>query len=491
MSEPNHIEVEVSSGRLRGQGGPVRCWLGVPYAQPPVGDLRWRPPQPVRPWTGVVDATRFGADPPQAPLALSRASRCEEDCLNLNVWAPADARGLPVLVWIFGGGFVGGSAADARTDGAQLAAEGAVVVAVNYRVGLAGFMAHPELTAESDHRSSGNYGLMDQILALQWVRGNIAAFGGDPTRITAFGTSAGSASLSLLMTSPHARGLFERAILHSPGVFRRLAELPDAETAASRVAPHVADLRRLGWQELLARTTEIAGVGRSLTGPRVLRPIRDGWLLPHDEIGAARLNLFEDMPLLLGSVAAEGDAFIDKMPRQDQAGFNATLARDFAGAVDEALQWYGAKSDDDVPQRLAEVFGDTQFTWGTNALARLWATRRGAPSWRHLFRRRASGTGRVPTHGDDTVYAFGNLAQPGVALGGAYDEEDEALSAVMRRMWLAFAATGTPQGDGLPAWPALAQAPSQYLALDAKPALDGAWRAPQMAFLDRFFGTPF
>jgi carboxylesterase type B len=215
-------DVQTTYGPIRGERiGDVRIYRGIPFAAPPVGPRRWQPPAPPGPWQDVRDATRFGDDCPQRstiPIG-SRATAQSEDCLTLNVWTPAKSAGdrLPVMVWIFGGSFIFGSGAEERADGMTFARDGVVYVAINYRVGMFGFLAHPGLTAESRDGTSGNYGLLDQIAGLQWVRDNIDRFGGDPDRVTLFGVSAGAAAISLLMTSPLAQGLFQQVILQSPG----------------------------------------------------------------------------------------------------------------------------------------------------------------------------------------------------------------------------------------------------------------------------------
>ncbi len=227
--------VETESGRISGLHGEVSIFKGIPFAAPPIGDLRWRPPHPVAPWPGVRRAVEFGPDPIQPPLPMSplRTRPMSEDCLTLNIWTPAsrDREKLPVMLWIPGGSFVAYSGADPMCDGENFARKGVVVVSINYRVGLFGFLAHAALSAESERGASGNYGLMDQIAALRWVRDNIAAFVGDPNRVTAMGVSAGGASISLLMTSPLGKGVFQQTILESPGSLRPLANLEEAETA--------------------------------------------------------------------------------------------------------------------------------------------------------------------------------------------------------------------------------------------------------------------
>ncbi|MGZ5912480.1 MAG: carboxylesterase/lipase family protein, partial [Reyranella sp.] len=235
QTRPDLGIVRTEGGLLSGAGEGIRVYKGIPFAAPPVGQRRWRPPEPAEPWDGIREATRFGADCPQELRPGSRAGRTDEDCLTLNIWTPARAadEALPVMVWFYGGSFLFGSASDIRFDGEAFARKGVVLVTAAYRVGLFGFLAHPGLTRESPHGSSGNYGLLDQIAALGWVQRNIAAFGGDPRRVTAFGVSAGSASIAMLLTAPLAAGLFQRAILESPGAFRPLASLDDAERAGT------------------------------------------------------------------------------------------------------------------------------------------------------------------------------------------------------------------------------------------------------------------
>ncbi|HYL69856.1 MAG TPA: carboxylesterase family protein, partial [Candidatus Dormibacteraeota bacterium] len=232
--DANGAVVRTSAGSIVGTEGAVRVFRGIPYAMPPLGVLRWRAPQPVKPWTGLRDASHFSDDCMQVPYVIPTGQQAGEDCLTLSVWTPEHTGGAnrPVLVYLYGGGFIGGSVAYPLYDGTKLAAHGVVVVSVSYRVGILGFLAHPMLTAESPHHASGNYGLLDQIEALRWVKGNIAAFGGDPARVTVFGESAGAVSIAILMASPLARDLFARAALFSPAVMP-LATLPAAQAAGA------------------------------------------------------------------------------------------------------------------------------------------------------------------------------------------------------------------------------------------------------------------
>jgi para-nitrobenzyl esterase len=483
------VTVEVQEGKLRGQrAGDGGVFLGVPYAAPPVGRLRWRAPRPMQPWLGVRDALDFGPDFPQPPEAHFRAPGQDEDCLYLNVWTPAigAGRSLPVMVWLYGGGFTSGSGSDLHTDGARLAAEGAVVVTLNYRCGLFGFLAHPALSRESEHAVSGNYGLLDQMAALTWVRDNIDAFGGDPARVTAFGMSAGAASISLLLASPHAKGLFQRAILQSPGAARPLASLQDAERAGLKVGTDLAELRGLSGQEVLARTSLLAPAVRSLTAARVLRPVRDSWLLPEDERPAFQAGRMHAMPMIVGSNRDEGALLTKSWPVDTLAAYRVQVESNFGAAAAEAASLYPARTDAQARPAVAAMFADTQFNYGTRLLAQSMA-RLEPRTWKYLFTRRRPRQVDGPHHGDETAHVFGNVdaAPPGRAAD--FDAVDEELSRTMRKAWLAFAASGDPNTAGAPRWDAYRPADDNHLELGDEVKPGAAWRKPQLDFLDGFF----
>ncbi|MBC5783696.1 carboxylesterase family protein [Ramlibacter sp. USB13] len=487
MAGSSYATLTTHAGALRGRrSDDGAVFLGIPFAAPPVGALRWRAPQPVQAWTGLRDALAFGPDFPQAPDPHFRAGRQDEDCLYLNVWTPTLAAGakLPVLVWFFGGGFSSGSGSDVRTDGARLAAEGAVVVSVNYRCGLFGFLAHPALSAESEHGVSGNYGLLDQVAALAWVRDNIAAFGGDPERVTPFGYSAGAASLSLLLTSQAARGLFQGAILQSPGAARPLAGLQDAERAGMALGIDLAALRALAGAEVLARTSLLMPAVRGLTTPRVLRPVRDGWLLREDERSAFHAGRFEALPLLVGSNVDEGSLLTRAWPVDTVAAWRQQVEANFGAAADEAASLYPARSDAEARGAVAAMFADTQFNYGTRLLAQSMAPRE-PRTWKYLFTRRRPGQQDGPHHGDEVGHVFGTLEASGP---GRHDAVDTALSAAMRKAWVAFAATGDPNTAGAPRWEPYRPAADNHLVLGDAAQPGAAWRRPQLDFLERFFG---
>jgi para-nitrobenzyl esterase len=481
--------VPTESGLVSGSGDPIRLYKGIPFAAPPVGERRWRPPEPVVPWDGIRQATTFAADCPQEMRPGSRAGRTDEDCLALNIWTPARAadEALPVMVWFYGGSFVFGSASDIRFDGEAFAHKGVVLVTAAYRVGLFGFLAHPELTRESPHGSSGNYGLLDQIAALGWIKRNIAAFGGDPTRVTAFGVSAGSASISLLLTSPLSNGLFQRTILESPGAFRPLASLEDAERAGSTLGADLGRLRQMPAAELLAKTDLLVPKVRGLTTPRVLRPIRDGWVVREDERAAFQAGRFQAMPLIVGSNADEGATLTATWPMRTPDDLRALMATSFPHATDRANGLYTATHESEVRGRVAEVFADTQFNYGVWQLAQA-NSARCSQTWRYLFLRRRSGRQDGPNHGEEVSYVFNTLAfAPAGQDAALFDSVDARIAEAMQDAWVRFAATGDPNGDPLPQWPSYRTGEDPHLAFDDTIQAGSKWRRREMDFIEAYY----
>jgi para-nitrobenzyl esterase len=485
------VNVQTAEGALRGERrGAIARFLGIPYAAPPVGALRWRPPQPVQPWSGVRDALAFGPDFPQPANPNNRAPRQDEDCLYVNVWTPQPQRGarLPVLVWIHGGGFVQGSGSDLRCDGSLLASEGAVVVTLNYRSGLFGFLAHPALSRESEHGVSGNYGLQDQLAALAWVRRNIEAFGGDASRITVFGVSAGSASISLLLASPLAGGAFDQAILHSPGAGRPLATLADGERLGLTLGADLDALRQLSASEVFARTSQVTPKVRGLTTPRVLRPIRDGWLLPEDERPVFQQGRIRRMPMIVGTNADEGTSLTRAWPVDTLAAYREQVDTNFGPAAAQAQALYPARSDNEARGAVAAMFADTQFNYGARLLAASMAKVE-PRTWKYLFTRRRPHQQDGPHHGDEVSYAFGNVASAPAGQQADSDTQDEAVSRVMRKAWIAFAAAADPNTQGVPQWDAYRASDDNHLVLGNRVEPGAAWRKPQLDFLERFYGS--
>jgi carboxylesterase type B len=489
--------VRIASGDVAGTGTDVRVYRGIPFAAPPVGPLRWRPPEPALPWTGVHDGSRFGPDPMQYVHALpsrrSLAPGVSEDCLTLNVWAPAEppAGGAPVAVWFDGGGYIAMSGARARIDGNAYARRGVVFVTANYRVGAFGYLAHPALTAESPYGSSGNYGVLDAIAALRWVRENVAAFGGDPHRITAFGGSAGAATVAFLLTSPLAAGIIDRAILRAPSALRPMCTLAEAEAAGRAVGDDVAALRARPADELLATTGEEERGGLGLTVPRPLRPIVDGWVLERSDLDAYRSGAFAAVPAIVGNSAGQGQELIAAAPTSAVAHGNEALAgsvkttaqlRDylaatFGDAFDEAWTYYGTTSDAEVPQRLADAWGDMMSNCGIRGLARALAQRR-PQTFRYLFTHVGAHTLNPPGHGDDMTYAFGT---------GDFDARDRAVSDAQLAAFTNFIATGDPNGPGAPAWDPYDLERDNYLRIGGDFAQGTRWRAEPSAFCERVY----
>lgn len=473
--------VRTTAGPITGtDDGGTRAYLGIPYAAPPVGELRWRPPQPPVAWSEPRAMDRFGPACPQHPSELNREIReMSEDCLSLNVWTPADSENarLPVMFWIHGGGFVHGAGGTRTYNGARLAAGGAVVVTINYRLGPLGFLAHPALSAESDRGTSGNWGLMDQIAALEWVRDNIARFGGDPGCVTVFGESAGAVSVCTLMATPRATGLFHRAIVQSgtpPATLRPLrgggGRRGDAETAGKEFAAKLgvadgpealAKLRALSWQEVLAGTEAGVELPGSTLGQWVCL---DGWVLTEQPAATFAEGRQAPVPLIAGANRDEGTLWARTLRSVTASRYQVLLRGMFGRRADEALALYPGGSDEEAFESAVRLLGES-FHQGARS-----AVRGGAqvqPETRLYYFTRASGRavdmGLGCHHGAEIPFVFGNLAA-----GQAGNPTDEALSEAMMAYWLRFARTGDPNGEGAPSWPAWTADGEAYLELGAE-----------------------
>jgi para-nitrobenzyl esterase len=474
---PGLDQVAVDGGRVSGrsQDG-LHVFLGVPYAAPPVKDLRWRPPAAVVPWEGVRSCTAYGPSCPQpapwesGPLSVGATS---EDCLYLNVWTPARnaAERLPVMVWFHGGGFTSGSASESIFDGAGLAHRGVVVVSVNYRLGPFGFLAHPALSRESADGVSGNYGLLDQIAALEWVRRNIAAFGGDRERVTAFGESAGGMSVCYLMTSPAARGLFRRAIVESAPFdggasgFGAVRMLPAAEKLGREFARSLgidgaadvaARLRAVPEGRLVAKA---AVVGMDETRGSTFAPIVDGKVLPEVPAAVFARAGQAPVPMIVGANADEANMFITR--GTSVAAIDRLMRLAYGPAVDDARALFPARRyGGEMPalSRMATVLG----FWAPARFAAEAALRAGAPSYLYLFTRVPDLplTGRLGAiHGMELPYVFGNEVLTLDLDSGV----DGRVSDAMMACWTRFAATGDPNGEGVPRWTAYDPVKRRYL----------------------------
>ncbi|HEU0311328.1 MAG TPA: carboxylesterase/lipase family protein [Sphingomicrobium sp.] len=446
----------INTGQVEGtQIGTARVFKGIPYAAPPVGPLRWRPPQPVSAWRGVRKATSYSPACPQLESYPPDAPRepTSEDCLTLNVWAPAanSAAKLPVMVWIHGGGLTNGSGSVPQYAGDRLAARGVIVVTINYRLGVLGFLAHPELNRESKHGGSGNYGLLDQIAALSWVKRNIAAFGGDPDQVTIFGQSSGSFSASMLAATPLAKGLFRRVIGQSGAVFEPVELDPlftpqGAAEAGMRFAGKVgakslADLRRTPVESLL----------KHRFNPQFNI---DGHVLPaspHDAYAAGKQN---DVDLLIGTNASEGTFFLD--PASVTIGnFDAVLGQTYPSLLLWAVGASPGKTDADARKEAVSIDTDMRFRWGMWA----WARHASKNGKRRVFFYRFTGQpayrsghpyfGLGPTHGAELPYVFGDLD----SRAASWTAADQKLASTVQQYWTNFARSGDPNGTGLPRWP--------------------------------------
>jgi para-nitrobenzyl esterase len=487
--------VKVNGGELQGVvADGVVSFKGIPFAAPPVGDLRWRPPQPAATWTGVREAAEFGADcmqgrfgpppgagapPAQGPPAPAPASpppaaafavrAPSEDCLYLSVWRPADpaARNLPVMVWIYGGGFTGGSSASPNTSGAAFATEGVVLVAMNYRVGRFGFFAFPALSSERPDETKGNYAYMDQIAALQWVKRNIAAFGGNPNNVTIFGFSAGGVSVHSMLASPQARGLFHKAIVESGG--SRDSVLTARPMRADGVDPNYpvsAETIGINFAKSMGiESTDAAALAslRALSADQVLRgaqaqpgtnvpsyettPILDGRLITETAETAYKARHQPKMPLLLGSNSA------------DTAG-NRVRARTKEEFFARYGQWSAeakAAYDPDGTTELATMVSQANDDFGQAEPARFAANAfaaNGSPVYLYRFSylqtsMREQMRAGAP-HGGEIAYVFGTLSG---GRGGTPTAEDLAVSQLAQSYWVNFARSGDPNGTGLPTWP--------------------------------------
>ena len=477
--------VTTTSGTVAGTGGQIEVFKGIPYAAPPTGALRWRPPQPPLPWAGVREATHFGDDCMQTPYVIPTGQQPSEDCLTVSVWTAAHtgAARRPVMAYFYGGGYIGGSCAYPLYDATRLAASGVVVVCFNYRVGIFGFLAHPMLSAESPQHASGNYGLMDQIAALKWLRSNVAAFGGDPQRITVFGESAGAGSIAYLMTSPLAQGLFRQAIIMSPAL-ALLATLSAAEKSGATVGADLAALRRMSAPELLAHNGDFfPHTARNVMGGAFPAPIVDGYVLPAQPRAAFTSAAATAVPIIVGIAADEGRMF---SPGQTVAGYQAWLRERFGARADALLALNPAATDVAATRAAAATLGDAVFGESARLIARS-NSQREAKTFFYLFSHSVAGGALPATHSEILPFVFGSLEQPSFIKHPPPDATDLALSATLREAWTRFATTGDPNGTGLPNWARYDRATDPYLEFGTLVRPGQAYHRPQYDALEPFY----
>jgi para-nitrobenzyl esterase len=455
--------VKTESGLVTGVAGRnagVEVFRGIPYAAPPVGDLRWRPPQPAAKWDGVRRADHFSPICSQneagwyAPNNGSKPAReLSEDCLYLDVYTAArsasDAR--PVIVFVHGGGLTFG--AGSHYDGEGLARKGVVVVTLNYRLGVFGFLAHPELTQESLHRASGNYGFLDQIAALQWVQRNIKAFGGDPARVTLAGQSAGSWSVNYLMASPLAHGLFQRIIGESGGQFAPTRSHAAAEQAGliyakAAGADSLAALRRLPAADLL-KVRRVPGVAGRVWDANV-----DGWFLPETVAAIFERGKQNDVPILIGSTAGEETS--PRLPAVTADALREEAQRDFGADAAGFAKVYPVSSDDSARMVQQDLHRDETFGWPTREWARAQAKTGKSKVYFYFFNYVAPGpyadAGLPAPHGAELAFVY-DWVTSRTDTDTKWRDQDRKLAETMSTYWINFATTGDPNGKGLVRWP--------------------------------------
>ena len=464
----NLLVIKTDRGKVQGKmsaDGQARDYLGIPYAAPPVGPLRWQAPQPAGKWHGVRQATTFGSHCMQQDYnadMIFRDAGESEDCLTLNVWTPAaKPKGkLPVMVWIFGGGFTSGGTSEGRQDGEHLTRKGVVVVSMNYRLGIFGFMATHELAAEDAHHSAGNQGLLDQLAALQWVRRNAAAFGGDPGNVTIFGESAGSFAVTAQMASPLAQGLFARAIGESGGAFasKTLPFAPLEEVAQKTEAflhtvqsdSSLAALRAMSSQQILELGKD-KRPGKPRFGPDI-----DGYFLPESVPAIFAAGKQAHVPVLAGWNQDEMTSGVLRKPEQQKMeGLRATAVKEFGPRSEDFLKVYQAGNDDEATRAAEDFAGDRFLVYSTWAWLEA-QVKGGSPAYRYLFAQPNPGdrfhkVSDGTFHSDDIEYVFGDLDSRNVA---KWTPEDYKVSELMQTYWTNFARTGNPNGEGAPHWPA-------------------------------------
>ncbi|HWD48617.1 MAG TPA: carboxylesterase/lipase family protein [Rhizomicrobium sp.] len=485
--------VTIPQGALSGvSDGTIASFKGIPFAAPPVGDLRWRAPQPAASWTGTRDATKFGAiclQAPRKPGSHPRAPLPEsEDCLTVNVWTPniAATKKLPVMVWIYGGGFREGGSASALYDGAELARHGVVVVTLNYRLGLFGFLDLPALAAEHPNEPHGNYGILDQIAALKWVQANIGAFGGDASNVTIFGESAGGMSVNDLMVSPLARGLFSKAISESGlGLITTPSDIDGQKVAGAFLVQHGVETgdpaKTLSAIRSLSAADIVKGEPLDDSGPG--GPMVDGTVIP-DQVA----KLFAEGKIAHATYMAGSNS--DETTLMEYIGMTKdSLLKPLGDNLDRIKAVYTANGSKDDDAFVRDLFSDGLFASGAQGFAH-YAAKAGDTAYVYNFRYLAdllrgkmSGVG----HGGEIVYVFGfdGFSHDPIDgyLAGFATAKDKAMAQTIQSYWTNFAKTGDPNGPGLPLWPTTTSANPQTLVVDDKTQAIAGYRKDTLAIV--------
>jgi para-nitrobenzyl esterase len=491
-------QVRTEAGLVAGSksaDGKVVIFKGIPFAAPPVGELRWKEPQPVSPWKGVRKATEFGARCMQARIfedMVFRDAGPSEDCLYLNVWTPGTSAKtkLPVMVWIYGGGFQAGATSEPRQDGEHLAHKGVVIVSMNYRLGIFGFFSHPGLTAESAHHASGNYGLMDQAAALKWVHENIAAFGGDPNNVTIFGESAGSSAVSALMASPLSKGLIRAAIGESGAFFEKPLKAKRLEESERRDAVLAESLRLKSLGQLRGVSAEkLLEASRSGNDNHRFEPNIDGYFMPASPIEIYGRGGQAHVPLMAGWNRDEGgyQQFFGA-EQVSKENYAAKIRQKFGEGATEALKLFPGGSDEEVKRSAALLSTADFIAFGTWKWLEIQLQTGGAAVYRYEFDQvpptsegHAAEAG-LAYHSAEIEYVFGTLDWKKIK----WRPEDYKLSEQMGAYWTNFAKTGNPNGVGLGAWPLyIRKSNYQMMHLGAATRAMADKQREQFVFLDK------
>lgn len=458
----------------------IEVFKGIPYAAPPVGNFRWRPPQPPKPWSDPRRCDKFGAKSWQNNKR--GGGERSEDCLYLNVWTPRERNDveLPVMVWIHGGGFTQGSGHQPGYNGTQLAKRGVVLVTINYRLGTLGFMSHPALSAESSHGSSGNYAILDQIAALKWVRDNISNFGGDAGNVTIFGESAGGTSVYLLTATPLSKGLFHRAILQSPWlrptIFRDLKKENAYGLSAEQEGRQ--RVRRVLGEE----TEDVLTALRELPAEEVLEKfhkrwpvVTDGWVFPKTPYQIYASGDQHDIPVIVGTNRDEGTMFA---PKKAFGGtlenYRKTMDEEYGEGGKDVAEFYSPESDDQLYKVAVQHVTDSWFVQPSRELARAMDDQ-GTPVWMYHFTKPVWGW-MGAAHAAEIRYAFGNLEAP--------NPDDAELSDAFVDYWVQFAKTGDPNCEGQLTWPAFTTSEDQHLEMNDKIKVGSGLRSDACDVLD-------
>jgi len=505
--EPAPAPVRVEGGLVQGavEDG-LTVYRGIPFAAPPVGDLRWRAPQPVVKWDGVKDTVKFAPACVQGMMmgpGGSGPAPCE-DCLYLNVWSPAKSPRdrVPVFVWVYGGGFAGGATSYPIFSGEKLAKKGVVLVSIAYRVGQMEFFVHPELSAETENHVSGNYGLLDMIASLKWIQKNIAAFGGDPNHVTIFGESAGGIAVSMLCASPLAKGLFHGAISESGGSFgpprpatmpgenmKRLADAERSGEASLKTAgvASIAEARKLSPDKLSGGGRGQGGqAARGGGGPSGLSnwPIIDGWVIPDDQYKLYEAKRYNDVPVLIGYNSDEGLSF---SPARTPEDYIASVKSRFGPFADKLIAAYPPGTET-VAKTARDLMRDAAFGWQTWIWARLQSKTGKSKVFYYYFDQHpdypadSPQAGQGSPHGQEVSYVFQHLnpnQQPA--------KSDEAISEAMATYWTNFAKFGDPNDPGLPEWPAFSDVNPVVMYFAQTPHTGPVPNVDALKVMDRYF----